>query len=571
MARKITGSEAFVEALRLEGVKYISGIVGSAFMDPLDLFPAAGIRFIQVRHEQSAALLAEGFARATGVPGVCIGQNGPGITNLVTGVASAALNHTPLVVITPAVLSTASGTKAFQEVDQMRMLAPLVTWQTQVNRPERMADAIRGAFRAAIATRGPVQVDIPRDAWYGTWEEHERLPEAYRTDGRFGGAPVAQIRRAADLLSVAKRPFIIAGLGAIDAEAGADIARLAELLGAPMGTVYMHNDAIPGGHPLAVGPIGYQGSEAAMKLMAAADVVLALGTRLNSFGTTPQYGIDFFPKAAQLIHNSINPLEIGALRPIAVGLLGDCGEVTRQLLQELKDRVISCDQVALARDVAAEKELWSRKHHEMSVVDQQVIHPRRALWEVARATPAGAHVIADVGNVSGSANSYFPSFDSPRRFFGGGSLGGIGVALPTALGVSLARPAEPVLCLVGDGAWSMCLQEVMTAVSEKLHFVSVIFNNSQYGAEKRNQFDFFRERYFFTNLENPNFSDIARDMGAFAVRVTDTEEIGPAIRDAFSAGRPAVVEIIVDSKALTEPYRRDALKMPVRELSKYMA
>lgn len=571
MARRITGSEAFVEALRLEGVKYISGIVGSAFMDPLDLFPAAGIRFIQVRHEQSAALMAEGFARATGVPGVCIGQNGPGITNLVTGVASAALNHTPLVVITPAVLSTAIGTKAFQEVDQMRMLAPLVTWQTQVNRPERMADAIRGAFRAAIATRGPVQVDIPRDAWYGEWEEDERPPEAYRTDGRFGGAPVAQVRHAAELLATAKRPFILAGLGAVDAQAGADIAKLAEQIGAPMGTVYMHNDAVPGSHPLAVGPIGYQGSEAAMNLMAGADVVLALGTRLNSFGTTPQYGINFFPKEARLIHNSINPLELGALRPIAVGLVGDCGEVTRQLLAELGGRTISSDRDSVARSVQVEKEMWARKLHQMSVVDQDVIHPRRALWEVARATPAGTSVVADVGNVSGSANSYFPSFDSPRRFFGGGSLGGIGVALPTALGISLARPSEPVLCLVGDGAWSMCLQEVMTAVSEKLNFVSVIFNNSQYGAEKRNQFDFFNERYFFTNLENPNFADVARDMGAFAVRVTKAEEIGPAIREAFSVRQPAVVEIVVDSKALTEPYRRDALKKPVRAMERYLA
>lgn len=571
MGRRITGSEAFVEALRLEGVKYISGIVGSAFMDPLDLFPAAGIRFIQVRHEQSAALMAEGFARATGVPGVCIGQNGPGITNLVTGVASAALNHTPLVVITPAVLSGAIGTRAFQEVDQMRMLAPLVTWQTQVNRPERMAEAIRGAFRAAVAMRGPVQVDIPRDAWYGEWEEDEREPASYRTDGRYGGAPVAEIEKAAALLAGAKRPFILAGLGAVDAQAGDDIGKLADMLGAPMGTVYMHNDAVRGGHPLAVGPIGYQGSEAAMKLMAKADVVLALGTRLNSFGTTPQYGIDFFPKSARLIHNSINPLDVGALRPIAVGLIGDCGEVTRQLMSVLSGRTLLADRDGLARDVQAEKEMWARKHREMSSIDQDVIHPRRALWEVARTAPANTSIVADVGNVSGSANSYFPAFDSPRRFFGGGSLGGIGVALPTALGISLARPDEPVLCLVGDGAWSMCLQEVMTAVTEKLNFVSVIFNNSQYGAEKRNQFDFFKERYFFTNLENPNFADIANDMGAFAIRVTKAEDIAPAMQKAFAAGRPAVIEIIVDSKVLTEPYRRDALKMPVRAMSKYMA
>jgi sulfoacetaldehyde acetyltransferase len=569
MARSITGSEAFVEALRLEGVDYICGIVGSAFMDPLDLFPAAGIRFIQVRHEQSAALMAEGYARATGKPGVCIGQNGPGITNLVTGVASAALNHTPLVVITPAVLSGAIGTNAFQEVDQMKLLAPLVKWQLQVNRPERMAEAIRGAFRAAIALRGPVQIDIPRDAWYGQWEEEERLPATYRTDGRFGGAPDEEIAKAAKLLAGAKRPFIIAGLGAIDSDAGADIAKLAEALGAPMGCVYMHNDAVPGNHPLAVGPIGYQGSEAAMKLMAKADVVLALGTRLNTFGTTPQYGIDFFPKSAQLIQNSINPLELGSLRPMAVGLIGDCRAVARQLTESVKQHSIAVDPVQVLAEVRAEKDAWARKHEEMSISTNTVIHPRRALWEVAKATPAGAAIVADVGNISGAANSYFASFDRSRSFFGAGSLGGIGVALPTALGVSLARPDEPVLTLVGDGAWSMCLQEVMTAVTEKLNFVSVIFNNSQYGAEKRNQFDFFDERYYFTNLENPNFADIAKDMGAWAVRVTKPEDIGPAMKEAFSLGRAAVVEIVVDSKILSEPYRRDALRLPHRVLDKY--
>mgnify|MGYP000265232199 CR=1 FL=1 len=571
MARTITGSEAFVEALRLEGVDNMCGIVGSAFMDPLDLFPAAGIRFIQVRHEQSAALMAEGYARVTGKPGVCIGQNGPGVTNLVTGVASASLNHTPLVVITPAVLSTAIGTKAFQEVDQMRLLAPLVTWQTQVNRPERMSEAIRGAFRAAVATRGPVQIDIPRDAWYGEWEEEERQPHTYRTNGRYGGAPAEDVEKAAKILAAARRPAIVAGFGAIDSDAGADIAALAELLGAPMACVFMHNDAVPGNHPLAVGPIGYQGSEAAMKLVSSADVILAMGTRLNGFGITPQYGIDFFPKSAQLIQNSINPLDIGATKPIAAGLVGDCRAVTRQLVERLRQVPIASDRSRLEADIRKERDAWAAKHRSMSTVSGDPIHPRRALWEVSRATPANAAIVADVGNISGSANSYFTQFEQGRRFFGAGSLGGIGVGFPTALGVSLGKPDLPVIALVGDGAWSMCLQEVMTAVKEKLHFTTVIFNNSQYGAEKRNQFDFFKERYFYTLLENPSFAAIANDMGALGICVTKAEDIGEAMRQAVGAGRPAVVEIMVDPKVLSEPYRRDALKMPHRAMKKYMS
>lgn len=568
-ARRITGSEALVEALRLEGVDRMCGIVGSAFMDPLDLFPEAGIRFIQVRHEQSAALMAEGYGRAAGRPGVCIGQNGPGITNLVTGVASAYLNHTPMVVLTPAVLSTAINTRAFQEIDQIRLLAPVTTWQMQVNRPERMSEAIRGAFRAAVATRGPVQVDIPRDAYYGQWDEAEVMPAHYRTDGRYGGAPRAEIERAARLLAGAKNPVILAGLGAVDAEAGADIARLAELLCAPVACVWLHNDAFPGSHPLAVGPIGYQGSEAAMRTAAGADVILALGTRLNAFGTTPQYGIDFFPSHAKLIHNSINPLELGTLRPIEVGLVGDCGEVARQLAEALAGHVPAFDRGARLAALAQAKADWADKLRTMSLVDTDPIAPRRALWEVSRAVPKDVSVVADVGNVSGAANAYFASFDRHRRWFGPGSLGGIGVGFPTALGVKLARPDEHVLALSGDGAWSMTLQEVMTAVREKLNLVTVIFNNQVYGAERRNQYDFFGERYFFTDLENPSFAQVAEDMGAQGVRIARAQDIAPAVAAAFSADRPVVIEIDIDPKALNEPYRRDALKFPERTLPKY--
>lgn len=568
MQRMITGSEALVEALRLEKVEVMFGIVGSAFMDPLDIFPRAGIRFVQVRHEQSAALMAEGYSRATGRPGVCIGQNGPGVTNLVTGVASAFLNHTPMVVLTPAVTSATMGTRAFQEVAQTRMFKPIVTWQTQVTRPDRMSDAVRGAFRAAIATRGPVQVDIPRDFYYGKWEEEELQPDQYRTNGRYGGAPASEIQRAAALLLEAKRPVFLAGLGAVDADAGKAIAELANRFAAPVACVWLHNDAFPGTHPLAVGPIGYQGSLAAMRLLFEADVVVVLGSRLNSFGTNPQYDFDYFPQHAKVIHNSINPIEIGALRPISVGLVGDCGAVVEQLLKATEGQRLNVDHDAQIRRIAQEKSAWAEQLARMSLEDGRPIHPRRALWEIAQAIPQDTAVVCDVGNVSGTASAYF-KFDAARRFFGPGSLGGIGVGFPTGLGVKLGRPDLPVLTLVGDGAWSMTLQEVMTAVREKINLVTVLFNNSQYGAEKRNQYDFFNERFFWTDLDNPNFAAIVNDMGATGIRVEDPAAIGPAIRKAFAADKPVVIEIMIDPKVLSEPYRRDALRTPERVLPRY--
>jgi len=570
MVRKISGSEALVEALRLEGVDTIFGLVGSAFMDPLDLFPKAGIRFIQVRHEQSAALMAEGYARATGRPGVCIGQNGPGVTNLVTGIASAYLNHSPVVVITPAVTSTAIGTRTFQELDQMRLFAPIVNYQLQVNRPERISEAIRSAFRAAVATRGPAQIDLPRDLYYGIFEEEELEPARYRTDGRYGGAPQKAIEHAADVLVGAKRPFLLVGLGAIDSEAGEAIAALAEQLGAPVGCVYSHNDAFAASHPLAVGPIGYQGSLAAMKLISQADVVVALGTRLSRFGTNPQYDLDYYPQHAKLIHNSINPLELGALRPIEVGLVGDCKAVVEQLLRATATTVPAEEREARVQQIAKEKKDWAEQLRHMSLTGDRPMHARRALWEIAQALPKEAAVVTDIGNISGTANGYF-GFDTPKRWFAPGSLGGIGVSYPTALGVKLALPDLPVVALVGDGAWGMTMQEVMTAVTEKINVVAILLNNSQYGAEKRNQYDFFNERFFWTDLDNPDFASIARTMGAVALRVETPEQIGPALTEALQAGRPAVIDVLIDPKVLTEPYRRDALRPPVRVMDRYLA
>ncbi|NQW58631.1 MAG: sulfoacetaldehyde acetyltransferase, partial [Polynucleobacter sp.] len=325
-----------------------------------------------------------------------------------------------------------------------------------------------------------------------------------------------------------------------------------------------------GNNPLAVGPIGYQGSEAAMRLLSESDLILVLGSRLNSFGTTPQYGIDFFPKEAKLIHNSINPLELGSLRPMNVGLLGDCKAVTLQLLEGLKGYQFNGDVSARLSHIKKLKEEWANKLKEMSLVEGDPIPPRRALWEVSQAVSGkDVSIVADVGNISGSANAYFTSFKKPRSWFAAGSLGGIGVGYATAMGVSLAKPNENIIALVGDGAWSMSLQEVMTTVREKLNFVTVIFNNQVYGAERRNQYDFFGKRYFYTDLENPSFATIATQMGAVGIQVDRAADIGDAIKGSLGQSKPIVIEIMTDPAILNEPYRRDALQQPVRELDKY--
>lgn len=565
-----TASEAFVDVLRLEQADTVFGIVGSAFMDALDLFPAAGLRFVSVRHEQNAALMAEGFARASGRVGVCVGQNGPGVTNLVTGIAQAYANHTPVVVITPSVTSASLGTYAIQEVDQMSMFAGITNDQFQVNRPDKIAWALRNAFRAATLTYGPVQVDIPRDYFYGELNYQELAPDDYRVSRVAARACDDDVRKAVEILRSASNPVILAGLGVVNSGCRAEVAELAERLAAPVTTVYQHNDAFSTRHPLGAGPIGYGGSKVAMRVIAEADVVLALGTRLNAFGTNPHYDTDYWPHSAKFIHNDIDPLQIGRNRVIAAGLPGDAGEVTRQLLAALgpADGDSSQRLDSRIRAVGEVKAAWAAELDQLSDSDGVPMAPKTALREIARAIPRDAIVASDVGNISGIVGAFL-DFDEPRQFLGPGTLGGIGVAYSAALGAKLARPDRPVVGLSGDGAWSMTLQEVMTAVTEDIPVVGVIVNNAQYGAEKRNQYDYFDERYYATNLDNPDFAAVARVMGAVGTKVEQPGEIGDAISFALASGRPAVVEVMVDSKVLAEPYRRDAFQKPVRHLPRY--
>jgi len=566
----VTASEAFVDILRLEKSDTVFGIVGSAFMDALDLFPTAGLRFVSVRHEQNAALMAEGFARASGRVGVCVGQNGPGVTNLVTGVAQAYANHTPMVVITPSVTSASVGTYAIQEVDQMSMFASITTDQVQVNRPDKMAWALRNAFRAATLTNGPVQIDIPRDYFYGELEYQELTPSQYRVERLGARASEEDVAQAVELLRSARNPVILAGLGVVNSGCRAEVAQLAERLAAPVTTVFQHNDAFSTQHPLGVGPIGYGGSKAAMQVIAEADVVLALGTRLNAFGTNPHYDTDYWPHGAKFIHNDIDPLQVGRNRPIAAGLPGDARQVTQQLLDALgpaaSDGAGRLEQRTDA--LRAVKTAWATELEALSSGNELPMAPKTALREIARAIPKNAILASDVGNISGIIGA-FVDFEEPRQFLGPGTLGGIGVAYSAALGAKLARPDRPVIAVSGDGAWSMTLQEVMTAVTEDIPVVGVVVNNSQYGAEKRNQFDYFEERYYGTNLDNPDFAAVARAMGAYGVKVDEPARIGEAIEAALESGCPAVVEVTVDPKVLAEPYRRDAFQKPVRHLPRY--
>ena len=578
LPQKMGPSEALVETLAAHGVTHVFGIVGSAFMDALDIFPAAGIRFVPVAHEQGAVHMADGYARASGRHGVCIAQNGPGVTNFVTGVAAAYWAHSPVVIITPETGSMSIGLGGFQETEQLPIFSKITKYQGHVNNPKRMAEIAARCFDRALLEMGPTQLNIPRDFFYG--EIEATITEPMRIG--HGPGDAAALDRAADTLAGAKFPVILAGGGVVTAGATAEAIALAELLGAPVCNSYLHNDSFPASHALAVGPLGYQGSKAAMKLLSQADVVLALGTRLGPFGTLPQHGLDYWPKQAKIVQIDADARMLGLVKPITVGIHGDARAAAAALIERLKGRTLasSASRAERAARTAAEKKAWASEleswTHERDPYSLEVasnsayMHPRELLRELEKAMPADAMVSTDIGNICSVANSYL-RFETPRSMFAAMSFGNCGYAFPVICGAKIAAPERPAFAYVGDGAWGISFNELLTCMREKIGVTVVLFNNGQWGAEKKNHVDFYSRRYQGVNLENPGWSGVARAFGCEGVTVERLADVGSALRSAAQAqqqGKTTVLEFMV-TQELGDPFRRDALSKPVRLLEKY--
>ena len=576
--QKMGPSEALVETLAANGVTHVFGIVGSAFMDALDIFPAAGIRFVPVAHEQGAIHMADGYARASGRHGVCIAQNGPGVTNFVTGVAAAYWAHSPVVFITPETGSMTMGLGGFQETEQLPIFSKITKYQGHVNNPRRMAEIAARCFDRAMLEMGPTQLNIPRDYFYGDIET--AIPSPMRI--AHGAGDAAALDAATELLAGATFPVIVAGGGVITAGATAEATQLADVLGAAVCSSYLHNDAFPASHALAAGPLGYQGSKAAMKLIARADVVLALGTRLGPFGTLAQYGLDYWPKQARIIQIDCDPRMLGLVKPISVGIHGDARAAAAALLGRLTTRKLAGATTRAERlaRIAAEKSDWEaeltgwtqeRDPYSIEVSSSsKYMHPRQMLRALEQALPAGSMVSTDIGNICSVANSYL-RFDQPRSMFAAMSFGNCGYAFPVICGAKVAVPGRPAFAYVGDGAWGISFNELLTCAREKIGVTPIVFNNGQWGAEKKNHVDFYSRRYQGVNLENPSWAKVAQAFGCEGISVERLTDIEPALRAASAAqaqGRTTVLEMMV-TQELGDPFRRDALAKPVRHLAKY--
>jgi sulfoacetaldehyde acetyltransferase len=582
--QRMTPSEALVETLVANGVTDIFGIMGSAFMDAMDIFAPAGIRFIPVVHEQGAAHMADGYSRASGRHGVVVGQNGPGISNCVTAIAAAYWAHSPVVIITPEAGTMSMGLGGFQEANQLPMFEEFTKYQAHVNNPARMAELAGRCFDRAMLEMGPTQLNIPRDFFYG--EITTEIPRPQRVERGPGGG--ASLDEAARLLASAEFPVLIAGGGVVMGDAVEEAKALAERLGCPVVNSYQHNDSFPASHPLWCGPLGYQGSKAGMKLLARADVVIALGTRLGPFGTLPQHGLDYWPTDAKVIQIDADPKMLGLVKKITVGICGDAGQAAAALTARLQGMTLACDATREQRAAAIseEKAAWEAELNEWTherdpysldmIAEAEAeegnwLHPRQVLRELERALPPDVMVSTDIGNINSVAHSYL-RFERPRSLFAPMSFGNCGYSLPTMIGAKVAAPDRPAVAYAGDGAWGMSMGEVMTCVRHDIPVTAVVFHNRQWGAEKKNQVDFYGRRFVAADLESKSFAGIAQAMGAEGVVVDQLGEVGPALSKAIDAqmhdGKTTVIEIMC-TRELGDPFRKDALRKPVRLLDKY--
>jgi len=575
---KMTTEEAFVKVLQMHGIEHAFGIIGSAMMPISDLFPAAGIKFWDCAHECTAGMIADGYTRSSGKMSMAIAQNGPGITNFVTPIKTAYWNHTPMLLVTPQAANKTIGQGGFQEIEQMALFEDMVCYQEEVRDPSRMAEVLNRVIEKAWRGCGPAQINIPRDYW--TQVIDIDLPQIVRLELPQGGR--SAIADAAKMLSDAKFPVILNGAGVVIGGAIEASKALAERLDAPVCCGYQHNDAFPGSHPLSVGPLGYNGSKAAMELIAKADVVLALGTRLNPFSTLPGYGIDYWPKDAKVIQVDINSDRIGLTKKVTVGIQGDAKAVAEQILDQLSDNAGNNGRKDRTDLISVTKSRWLQTLASMDHEDddpgtnwndrartRQPKHmsPRMAWRAIQAAMPKEVIMSTDIGNNCAIGNAY-PTFEAGRKYLSPGLFGPCGYGLPAILGAKIGRPDMPVIGFAGDGAFGISMNE-MTACGRNdwPAITMIIFRNYQWGAEKRNTTLWFDDNFVGTELnEGVEYAKVAEACGLKGVQVHTMDEVTEALRTAVKEqmeGNVTTFLEVVLNQELGEPFRRDAMKKPV--------
>jgi acetolactate synthase-1/2/3 large subunit len=544
------GSRALVAALEDEGCDVIFGFPGGVAIPFYDaLYDAKNLRHVLVRHEQGAAHAADGYARATGKVGVCTATSGPGATNLVTGIATAYLDSSPLVAITWQVRSDLIGTDAFQEADITGITLPIVKHSYLVKDTADLPRIVHEAFHIAASGRpGPVVIDIPVDIALGEVAYHRQesldLP-GYKPTVR---GHIKQIRAAAKAINEAERPVLYLGGGAISSNAAPEILKLAELRKLPVATTLMAIGAFPETHELSMGMLGMHGTVTANYAVHECDLLINLGARFDDRVTGK---LKAFAPHAKVIHVDVDPAEIGKNVAPLIPIVGDLRQVTAALVKELEAMEWSPERTRAWRErVAARKEEYPLHYEDP---EDGKLAPQFVIQEIDRVTGHDAVICTDVGQHQMWATQWY-TYTRPRQFISSGGLGTMGFGLPASIGAKIGRPDATVIDISGDGGFQMTMQELATAIGADVPVVVAILNNGYLGMVRQWQDLFWDKRYSSTNVEvQPDFKLLAEAFGALGLRVTEKDEVEPALREALACGRPAVIDFHTSAEANVFP------------------
>ena len=542
----IPAGQAVIELLRAEGVEYVFGVTGLTTNSMVtQMYGREDIKFIDTRHEEGAILMAYGYSKSTGKPSVCMTTSGPGTINLAGGMSLALKGRAPVIAIAGDTAMEYIGRDGSQAFDLVNIFKPLTKMSVQANKTERVPDLIREAFRVAMwGKQGPVLLDIPRDLLDNEVLSDQILtPDQYRTVDPKTFGDVGSVRQAAEILLTANSPLLLAGGGVVDGGATAESVVLAELLDMAMVPSYGHHDSIPNSHPNYVGPPGGRGSGEAHETMDKADVILALGTKINQASSSWDYSV--INEDTKIIQVDINPVEIGRNYPVSVGIVGDAQSVAQQIIEavrELSPDGKSNNKWRSEFQSIAQKRI-KRLESERALVDEPMM-PQQVFPELAKSMPKGSMVTIDAGVAPGLAYDRI-FFEEPRTMFNYAGQGALGMGFSVGLGTKLGRPDRTAISIHGDGGFLYTCGELNTAVRHNIPSVSIVLNNNCMGAEKSQQKALHNEKYVGVDLENPRFDQLANVFGAKGYYVEHPSEISDVVEEAVKNSVPSVIEIPV--------------------------
>ena len=544
MANTTTGARALVDALLREGVDHVFGIPGTQNLAVIDaLRDTPQIRFILTRHEQGAAFMAYGYARAAGRPGIVTATEGPGVTNLATAIGAAYRGLVPVISVCGVQESSMRERDATQDMDQTTFMRPITKWAYSIPNVHKVQESVRRAFRVALTEpQGPTHIEAASEILLEQTSTEAIAPAAYRNTV-LPTCDAKQLDAVFALLERAERPVFIVGRGVISESATGAMAALAESTGIPVGALQYSPDAFPSSHALALGPLGRNGFGSANRLVPKADVIIAIGAHIDVFSTMYKYGI--FSEQAKLIHHSTAPGQIGIVFPVALGVTGS----TMSFIAGLAERATKAGLKKSWVDVAKARADWETELQAAVKHDAQPIQSQFVAHMIRKVLPRDGILVVDAGNGGKHVRSYFKSYE-PGTFMCIDDWASVGGSFPIALGAKLARPDRPVLCASGDMGAMCNIGELETAMRENIPVVSVVFNDQGLGNERAFQNEHYGGRFYAVDYRNPDFGALAKVFGAHGEHVTAPGELEGAITRAFASGKPAIVDVMIDQHTL---------------------